>query len=217
MAEDTKKPSGPFTLPPLPYDEGALAPTISAETMKLHHGKHHKAYVDKLNALAAGTRYAGMSLDEVVKKSHSAVKSGEKDAQKIFNNAAQHWNHSFFWNCLKQGGGAPSGDLAGALERDFGSVETFGKTFAEQGVEQFGSGWVWLIADGGKLAIEKGHDAMTPMAEGKTCLLTIDVWEHAYYVDYQNRRPDFLKAVIDGLLNWDFALKNYRAESLADA
>jgi Fe-Mn family superoxide dismutase len=195
----------PFDLAPLPYDEGALAPTISSKTMSFHYGKHHKAYVDKLNELVLGTPLADMKLEDVVKTTF-----GDSSKQEIFNNAAQAWNHTFFWACLTPHGGKPSGALMQAIDRDLGGYETFKQDFAKQGVAQFGSGWVWLIADQGKLAIEKTPDAVTPMAEGKKCLLTIDVWEHAYYLDYQNRRPDFLKAVIDNLLNWDFAAQNFQ-------
>ncbi len=197
--------TGPFTLSPLPYDEGALAPVISSKTMSFHYGKHHKAYVDKLNQLVPNTRFATMPLDEVVRES-----AKEPASSAVFHNAAQAWNHTFFWACLTPHGGQPSGKLKHDIDRDFGNLDDFKQQFAEEGVAQFGSGWVWLIADGGKLAIEKTADADTPMAHGKRCLLTIDVWEHAYYLDYQNRRPDFLKAVADRLLNWDFALQNYQ-------
>jgi Fe-Mn family superoxide dismutase len=146
-----------------------------------------------------------MPLDEVVRES---AKSSADTA--IFNNAAQAWNHTFFWACLTPKGGAPQGKIKSDIDRDFGSVENFTKQFAEAGVGQFGSGWVWLVADGSKLKIEKTGNADTPMAHGKRCILTIDVWEHAYYLDYQNRRPDFLKAVAEKLLNWDFALQNYQ-------
>jgi Fe-Mn family superoxide dismutase len=193
-----------FTLPPLPYDESALEPTISAETLRLHHGKHHKAYIDKLNGLVAGTDYADMSLEEVVKKSH-----GKAADKKIFNNAAQAWNHNFFWSCLTPKGGGPRTRVHDALHSDLGGHDKFKDAFVKAGVEQFGSGWVWLVADKGKLAIQATHDADTPMAEGKICLLTIDVWEHAYYVDYQNRREEFLRQVVDNLLNWEFAEKNF--------
>ena len=193
-----------FTLPPLPYDESALAPVISAKTMSFHYGKHHKAYVDKLNELIAGTPYAEMTLEEVVTRSSKA-----KKAQKIFHNAAQAWNHTFFWSCLTPKSGDPGPKLHEALERDLGGYEKFKKDFAAAGVEQFGSGWIWLVLDQGKLAIEKTPDAVTPMAEGKTCLLTIDVWEHAYYLDYQNRREEFLTAVIASRLDWDFVAENF--------
>jgi superoxide dismutase, Fe-Mn family len=194
----------PFTLPPLPYDEDALAPTISGKTMNFHYGKHHKAYVDKLNELVTGTAFAEMTLDEIVRATFENPSKRE-----IFNNAGQAWNHTFFWACLSPHGGKPGGELLRAIERDFGGLDGFKEEFAKQGVAQFGSGWVWLVADGDRLTIEKTPDAVTPMAEGTKCLLTIDVWEHAYYLDYQNKRPDFLKAVIDKLLNWDFAAQNF--------
>jgi Fe-Mn family superoxide dismutase len=197
--------SAPFTLSPLPYDEAALAPTISGKTMSFHHGKHHKAYVDKLNELVKGTEYADMKLEDVVKQSFP-----DPSKHEIFNNAAQDWNHTFFWACLSPRGGKPTGALMQAIERDLGGYDAFKEEFAKQGVAQFGSGWVWLVENKGRLAIEKTPDAVTPMAEGKKCLLAIDVWEHAYYLDYQNRRPDFLKAVIEKLLNWDFAAQNFQ-------
>jgi superoxide dismutase, Fe-Mn family len=194
-----------FKLSPLPYDEDALAPVISGKTMSFHYGKHHKGYVDKLNELVQNTRFAAMPLDEVVRES---AKDSADHA--VFNNAAQAWNHAFFWACLTPRAGQPSGKLKQDLERDFGSIDNFRDEFAKEGVAQFGSGWVWLVAGGGKLKIEKTVDAETPMAKGRRCILTIDVWEHAYYLDYQNRRADFLKAVCDKLLNWDFALQNYQ-------
>jgi len=195
----------PFELSPLPYDEDALEPTISARTMGLHHGKHHKAYVDKLNELVKGTEYAEMMLNDVVKATFR-----DSSKHEIFNNAAQVWNHTFFWACLTPRGGKPKGELMHAVDRDLGGLEEFKKTFAHEGVAQFGSGWVWLVAyHDGRVGIEKTPDAATPMAEGKRCLLAIDVWEHAYYLDYQNRRPDFLEAVSGKLLNWDFAMQNF--------
>jgi superoxide dismutase, Fe-Mn family len=198
----------PFTLPPLPYDEGALAPAISANTMSFHHGKHHKKYVETLNTLIEGTEYADMELEKIVQETFKARVEKQK---KIFNNAGQHWNHTFFWQCLTpKGGGKPKGKIAQAIENDLGGYEKFKEDFVKAGEEQFGTGWAWLIKDGGKLAITKTPDAETPMAEGKTCILTIDVWEHAYYLDYQNRRPDFLKAVVDNLFNWDFAEENFQ-------
>ena len=193
------KAAGPFTLPKLPWDEGALAPVISAKTMSLHYGKHHKAYVDKLNEFAAGTPYADMRLEEVVKTSK------QKGDQKIFNNAAQIWNHTFFWNCLVPGGSRPSGELAARLDKDLGGLEAFQKAFEAAAINTFGSGWAWLVDKGGKLEIVSTSNANTPMAEGAKPLLTIDVWEHAYYVDYENRRPEFAKAVIGKLLNWNWA------------
>jgi Fe-Mn family superoxide dismutase len=172
--------------------------------MSFHYGKHHKAYVDKLNELVVGTEYAEMKLEDVVRTTF-----GNPSKQEIFNNAGQAWNHTFFWTCLSPRGGKPAGDMMRAIERDLGGYEAFKEKFAKEGVAQFGSGWVWLVADGDRVSIEKTPDAVTPMAEGKRCLLTIDVWEHAYYLDYQNRRPDFLKEVIGKLLNWDFAMQNY--------
>ena len=195
-----------FALPPLPYDENALEPVISARTMGFHYGKHHKAYVDKLNELAKGTEYAEMTLEDVVKATF-----GDPAKHEIFNNAAQAWNHTFFWACLTPGGGKPQGELMRAIDRDLGGFAKFKQIFAHEGVAQFGSGWVWLVAyDNDRIGIEKTPDAATPMAEGKRCLLAIDVWEHAYYLDYQNRRPEFLEAVIGKLLNWDFAMQNFR-------
>jgi Fe-Mn family superoxide dismutase len=196
----------PFVLPPLPYEENALEPVISARTVSVHYGKHHKAYVDNLNKLAKRTEYADMDLAEIIRATDDATDAKQK---KVFNNAAQMWNHTFYWSCLSSKGGKPKGELAKAIERDFGDYEKFKSEFAAAAVEQFGSGWAWLVLDGGKLKIEKTPDAETPMAKGKTCLLTIDVWEHAYYLDYQNRRPDYVKAVIDKLLNWDFAVDNF--------
>jgi Fe-Mn family superoxide dismutase len=195
------KAAGPFTLPKLPWDEGALDPVISARTIQLHHGKHHKAYVDKTNELVAGTPLAGMSLEEV-------VRAAEKEKnQKLFNNAAQAWNHAFFWNCLRPGAAKPSGDIARRIDSDLGGLEAFGKDFARAAVECFGSGWAWLVDRGGKLEILATSNAGTPLTMGATPLLTLDVWEHAYYLDYQNRRPDFAKAVIEKLLDWEFAAR----------
>ena len=190
-----------FTLPKLPYAEDALAPVISANTISFHYGKHHKAYVDKLNELIEGTPYAEMSLEDIIKKS-----AKDEKAKKIFNNAAQVWNHTFFWNCMKPGGGgAPSGDVAAAIDRDLGGLAKFKDDFKAAAVGQFGSGWAWLVAKGGKLAIETTSNADTPIAHGGKPLLVADVWEHAYYLDYQNRRPDHLQAWLDKLANWSFA------------
>ena len=193
--------AGPFKLPPLPWSEGALDPVISARTIGLHYGKHHKTYVDKLNELVAGTPLAEMSLEELVRKVAT-----DPTKKKVFNNSAQHWNHSFFWNCLApKGGGEPEGEVARRIEADFGGVEAFRKQFEEVAVNTFGSGWAWLALKDGKLQILSTSNAGTPITEGATPLLAIDVWEHAYYVDYENRRPEFVKAVIGKLLNWDFA------------
>ena len=200
------KNTGPFSLPPLPWDEAALDPVISARTMQFHYGKHHKAYVDNLNELVEGTRFAELSLEEVVIQS-----ARDEASKKIFNNAAQAWNHTFFWNALKPGGGGkPKGDIAGRIDTDFGGHEAFKKKFSEAAVDQFGSGWAWLVEQGGKLAIVAMPNAGTPITEGATPLLALDVWEHAYYLDYQNKRPDYADAVIDKLLNWDFANQRLR-------
>jgi Fe-Mn family superoxide dismutase len=193
--------TGPFQLPPLPWDPSALDPVISARTMEFHYGKHHRTYVTKLNEFVAGTRFADMPLEQVILES---AKSDE--TKKIFNNAAQTWNHTFFWNCMKpNGGGKPAGDLAARIDSAFGGYDAFRKQLSEAAVNQFGSGWAWLVARGDKLEILSTSNADTPMTKGATALLTIDVWEHAYYLDYQNRRPDFANAVIDKLINWEFA------------
>jgi superoxide dismutase, Fe-Mn family len=194
----------PFSLPPLPYDENALEPIISKQTMGFHHGKHHATYVKKLNELVAGTPLADRTLDDIVKSTYL-----DASRKKIFNNAAQDWNHTFFWACLTPKSGKPEGGLAAAIENDLGGYEKFKEEFIKAGAEHFGSGWVWLVSDKGKLAIEATPDAVTPMAQGKTCILTIDLWEHAYYLDYQNKKEDFLKQVSEKLLNWDFARQNF--------
>lgn len=197
--------TAPFTLPPLPFADNALAPVISSNTLGFHYGKHHKGYVDTLNKLVKGTPYEKMTLEEVVLKSAKAKKD-----QSVFNNAAQIWNHTFYWNSLSpKGGGKPTGKLAEAVERDFGGYENFKKQLAETTVSQFGTGWGWLAADKkGKLSIVKTEDAELPLMQGLKPLLTIDVWEHAYYLDYQNKRADYVNAVIEKLLNWEFAAKN---------
>jgi len=191
-------------LPPLPYAQDALAPVISAETLSFHYGKHHKAYVDNLNKLVAGTELADTPLEKVI-----AATAGKPDKAGMFNNAAQIWNHTFFWNSLKpNGGGAPTGAVAKGIEAAFGSFDNFKKEFANAAMTQFGSGWAWLVADKGTLKVVKTPNAETPLMSGLTPLVTIDVWEHAYYLDYQNRRADFVSAVIDKLLNWEFANAN---------
>jgi Fe-Mn family superoxide dismutase len=191
-------------LPPLPYAPDALAPVISAQTMSFHYGKHHKAYVDNLNKLVAGTEHAETPLEKLI-----AAVAGKADKAGMFNNAAQVWNHTFFWNSMKpDGGGAPTGAIAKAIDGAFGSYENFKKEFTNAAVTQFGSGWAWLVADKGAVKLVKTPNAETPLTQGVTPLLTIDVWEHAYYLDYQNRRPDFVAAVIDKLINWDFANAN---------
>ncbi len=187
-------------LPPLPYDKSALDPVISARTIGFHYGKHHKAYVEKTNKMIQNTRYAEMDLEDIVRQSFG------KD-QAIFNNAGQAWNHNFYWNSLSPKSAAPSGKLASAIEA-FGGLEALKTDIAEKGAAQFGSGWVWLVAKDGKLAVEKTVNAESPFAKGIKCLLTLDVWEHAYYLDYQNERPRHLKAVLDKLVNWQFAADN---------
>lgn len=193
--------AAPFELPPLPWAQDALEPVISSRTIGLHYGKHHRTYVTKLNELVAGTRFAGMALERVI----TETAASDRD-RKIFNNAAQAWNHTFFWDCLRPGGGGkPSGTLASRIDADLGGHDRFKLEFAKAAVDTFGSGWAWLAERNGKLAILSTSNADNPLTQGATPLLTIDVWEHAYYVDYENRRPDFVAAVIDKLLNWDFA------------
>ena len=195
--------SSPFQLPALPWQENALEPVISARTIGLHYGKHHATYVKKLNELVAGTRYAELPLEQVI----TATAGGAENA-KIFNNAAQTWNHTFFWDCLRPGGGGePPSEMARKLEQSFGDFPRFKEAFSKAAVEQFGSGWAWLVAKGDKLEVISTSNAQTPIAMGATPLLTIDVWEHAYYLDYENRRPEFVNAVIDRLLNWEFAMQ----------
>lgn len=192
-------------LPPLPYDKSALEPHISARTLEFHHGKHHQAYVTKTNELIAGTELEGKPLEDII------VSAWEKKNQALFNNSAQVWNHTFFWNCMKpNGGGKPTGNLASQIEKDFGSYEKFAEEFKNAGVTQFGSGWAWLVADqSGKLSVTKTPNAELPLVTGNTAILTCDVWEHAYYLDYQNRRPDFLTTFLEKLANWEFAASNY--------
>lgn len=201
--------SMPFTLPPLPYAKDALAPHISAQTFDFHYGKHHQAYVTKLNELVAGTDMEKAPLEEIIRYS-------AKDAAKapLFNNAAQHWNHSFFWHCMKpNGGGKPTGEVAKRIESELGGYDKFAADFKNAAISQFGSGWAWLVKDAsGKLKITKTPNADLPMAHGEIALLTVDVWEHAYYLDYQNRRPDFVQTVLDKLVNWDFVNANYAGE-----
>lgn len=190
-----------FELPPLPYAKDALQPVISAETFEYHHGKHHAAYVSKLNDAIANTPNEKKSLEEIIRGADGA----------LFNNAAQTWNHTFFWNCMKpKGGGKPAGDVAAAIDRDFGGFDKFREQFVETAVKQFGSGWAWLVAEGGKLKITSTANADLPMKHGQTALFTVDVWEHAYYIDYKNARPKFVEAVVDSLANWDFVAENLK-------
>ena len=190
-----------FTLPELPYAKDALAPHISAETLEYHHGKHHNAYVTNLNKLIDGKPEAQLSLEEIILRSDGGV----------FNNAAQVWNHTFYWHSMKPGGGGqPTGDLADAIKRDFGSFEKFKEEFANAAATQFGSGWAWLVEKDGKLAVTKTGNADLPMKHGQKALLTIDVWEHAYYIDYRNLRPKYIETFLTSLVNWDFVTKNLR-------
>jgi Fe-Mn family superoxide dismutase len=191
-----------FTLPPLPYDKNALAPHISAETLEFHHGKHHQAYVTNLNKLVEGKPEANKSLEEIILSSEAGV----------FNNSAQIWNHTFYWHCMKpNGGGQPTGDLADAIKRDFGSFEKFAEDFSNAATTQFGSGWAWLVlGKDKKLAVTKTGNADLPMKHGQKALLTIDVWEHAYYIDYRNQRPKYIETFLKSLVNWDYALENLK-------
>jgi Fe-Mn family superoxide dismutase len=190
-----------FQLPALPYPQDALAPYVSATTMSFHYGKHHQAYVDNLNKLIAGTPSAGQPLDAIIRESAGVV---EKAA--VFNNAAQVWNHTFFWKSMKAGGGGmPTGRLLKQIEKSFGSFDEFKMAFVTAAVAQFGSGWAWIVWEGDALRIVKTSNADTPAARGQTALLACDVWEHAYYLDYQNRRKDFVEAFLDHLANWEFA------------
>ncbi len=201
MSEDVTQVGFAHVLPSLPYAENALAPVISAGTMGFHYGKHHKGYVDNLNKMIAGTEYADWTLARLV---CGTVGKIEKSA--FFNNAAQAWNHAFFWRSMKpEGGGLPSGRLMVLIGKSFGTFDKFKEAFLAAAVAQFGSGWVWLVQEGDGLKIVKTSNADTPVAHGQTALLTCDVWEHAYYLDYQNRRKDFVQAFLDHLANWEFA------------
>ena len=193
-----------FELPSLPYADTALEPYYSAKTFSFHHGKHHKAYVDNLNKLLPGSPFENSSLEEII-----LAVAGDATKAGFFNNSAQVWNHTFFWNCMKPGGGgAPSGALAAKIDAAFGSYEKFAEQFKAAAVGRFGSGWAWLVLDGGELKIMSTPNAETPMTGGKKALLTVDVWEHAYYLDFQNRRPDFVQTFLDQLVNWDFVAAN---------
>jgi superoxide dismutase, Fe-Mn family len=193
-----------FTLPPLPYAENALEPVISANTMSFHYGKHHKTYVDNLNNLVKGTDFENATLEKIINET-----AGKADKAGLFNNAAQIWNHTFYWHSMKpKGGGKPGGKLAQMIDASFGSFDAFRKELATTTVSQFGSGWGWLVLDGGALKVVKTSNAEVPFTRGQKPLLTIDVWEHAYYLDQQNKRAAYVDAVIDNLLNWDFATQN---------
>jgi superoxide dismutase, Fe-Mn family len=195
-----------FVQEALPYDVSALEPHMSAKTFEFHYGKHHATYVTNLNNLTKDTPMADMSIEDVVKASF-----GDAGKAGIFNNAAQVWNHTFFWNSMKpNGGGAPTGALAAKIDADFGSFDQFKTDFKAAAATQFGSGWAWLVNDGGTLKVTKTGNAENPLVHGQTPLITLDVWEHAYYLDFQNRRPDFISTYLDSLVNWDFAAANLK-------
>ncbi|MDZ4735396.1 MAG: superoxide dismutase [Rhodospirillaceae bacterium] len=200
-----------FELPPLPFDKDALEPHMSARTLEFHHGKHHKKYVDKLNELVKGTKFAKMDLTEVIRET-----AGSAAHKNIFNNAAQTWNHTFFWNCLSpEGGGKPDAKFAKHIDDSFGSYDKFVTAFKEAAAFRFGSGWVWLATKGDKLEIVSMPNAGNPLTDGRTCLLTCDVWEHAYYLDYQNRREDFVGAFLEHLVNWNYVIEQWETERKA--
>jgi Fe-Mn family superoxide dismutase len=204
IMSNNKVDSAMYVLPFLPYAENELSPVISANTISFHYGKHHKGYVDNLNKLAAGTEFAEMTLDKII-----TTTAGKADKAAIFNNAAQVWNHTFYWRSLSpKGGGKPPDALKKKIEVDFGTLDACKKELASAAAAQFGSGWVWLAQDGKKLKVVKTSNADSPLTQGMKPLLNIDVWEHAYYLDYQNRRADYITAVIDKLINWDFAAAN---------
>jgi Fe-Mn family superoxide dismutase len=198
------KGAAPFQLPPLPYPEDALAPYVSSRTLSFHYGKHHSGYVNKLNELVKGTELAWAPLEKVIQTT-----AGDANKAAIFNNAAQTRNHTFYWKSMSpKGGGTPSGALAKKISESFGILENFKKEFTQAATTQFGSGWAWLVMDGGSLKVVKTSNADTPIIHGQTPLLVIDVWEHAYYLDYQNRRGDYVTNFLDYLINWDFAAEN---------
>ena len=204
MSKDTVERASTHILAPLPYAENALDSVISSTTIGFHYGKHHKGYVDNLNKLVVGTKFAELALEKII-----AATAGKNDKTAIFNNAAQAWNHAFYWRSLTpKGGGEPSAVLKQKIEASFGTLEACKKELATAATTQFGSGWAWLVLDGGKLKVVKTGNADSPLTNGIKPLLTIDVWEHAYYLDYQNRRADYINAVLDKLINWDFAAEN---------
>jgi Fe-Mn family superoxide dismutase len=206
MSNDRIEIASPHVLSSLPYQDNALDPIVSANTIGFHYGKHHKAYVDNLNKLVSGTEFADLSLETIITKT-----AGKADKSAIFNNAAQIWNHTFYWHSLRpKGGGEPPAVLKQKIEASFGTLDASKKELATAAMTQFGSGWAWLVLDGDKLKVVKTGNADVPMTTGMKPLLTIDVWEHAYYLDYQNRRADYVNAVLDKLINWDFAAENLR-------
>lgn len=194
----------PFRLPRLPYSSDALSPFISKKTIEFHYGKHHQGYIDKINSLVRDTEFAKYPLEEIIKKS-----AGNPERIAIFNNAAQSWNHTFYWKSMKpKGVGGATVELSKKVEVDFGSLENFKRAFTDAAVTQFGSGWAWVVVENGSLKVVKTSNADTPLAHGQVPLITIDVWEHAYYLDYQNRRADYIAAFMNHLVNWDFVAKN---------
>jgi len=204
MSNDKIESVSPHVLPALPYAENALDPVISAKAVGFHYGKHHKGYVDNLNKLVAGTEFAHLLLEKII-----TLTTGKADKTAIFNNAAQTWNHTFYWSSLSpKGGGKPPAVLRQKIKASFGTLDACKKELAVTAVSQFGSGWTWLVLDGDKLKVVKTGNADVPMTTGMKPLLTIDVWEHAYYLDYQNRRADYVNAVLAKLINWDFAAEN---------
>jgi Fe-Mn family superoxide dismutase len=195
----------PHGLPPLPYANNALEPVISAETLSFHYGKHHQAYVDTLNKLIEGTALAELSLESLIVRT-----AGKPEQATLFNNAAQIWNHNFYWQCLSpHGGNSVPGPLSEKIRASFGTLASLKEKFAKAAIEQFGSGWAWLVLDGADLVVTKTGNGDDPLPKHLKPLLTIDVWEHAYYLDYQNRRADHVRAVLDRLMNWQFAAKNF--------
>ena len=193
-----------FELPRLPYPKDGLEPHMSSRTLEFHYGKHHQTYVTTLNKLIEGTPLASQSLEEII-----SVTAKDESKTQIFNNAAQAWNHTFFWNCMRpRGGGKPSGEALKRIEHAFGGFDKFTQEFKQAATSQFGSGWAWLVFEGGALKVTKTANAVNPLSQGQTALLGCDIWEHAYYLDFQNRRPDFVQAFLDHLVNWDFVAKN---------
>jgi len=200
-----------FELPPLPFAKNALEPHMSERTLEFHHGKHHKAYVDTANELIHGTPFEQRSLDEVIRAT-----ARDESKSKIFNNAAQIWNHNFFWRCLAPaGGGKPGGELAQAIDKSFGGYDKFRAAFKDACVSQFGSGWGWLVREKDKLKIVKTPNAVNPLSLGSVALLTCDVWEHAYYLDFQNQRPDFVETFLDHLVNWEHVAAQLKSRAEA--
>ncbi|OYU15097.1 MAG: superoxide dismutase [Fe] [Alphaproteobacteria bacterium PA4] len=207
MTNATTHGASPLEQPPLPFARDALAPAISADTIGVHYDKHHKGYFDTLVKLVAGSPLAGQTLEQIIRAT-----TDDPAQVKIFNNAAQAWNHNFYWASLSPKALTPGGALAAAIARDFGDLAAVQAALIKAGTEQFGSGWAWLVADGDTLKVVATHDAGVRFTSGQRPLLTVDVWEHAYYLDVQNRRADYLKAVVEGHLNWDFAAANFAAD-----